>query len=459
MRLSVRPGFVFALIVLSLAALDSPVFAQSGSTPHSQRELFHLRDMVAPEESLQSWVGQWLNQPNMLGDWGGLRSALARFGIVPTVAWVSDVQGNPIGGIQQALREFDNLAVEVDIDLQKLMGAPGTKFHAGLSLRSGTSLTNIDIGNTFNVAQVCCGATYRLVDVYLEQPFFNDRLNVRLGRLSAGDEFMTSPLYWLFVSAGINGNPASIFENAPGMSSYPVATWGARVRVQPAESVYAMVGVFNGDPTLGDNDKHGVDWTMRGPVFAIAEVGYLLNQAQGASGLPGNYKLGAYYNGGPFSRFLGGAAGGPALVVQGNAGFYILADQMIYRGSGANPQSVTPFVSIVVAPNVAINTMPIFVDGGLVYRGLIPGRANDVAGFAIIYGSFSSDLRQSERLDRRAGVAAAIQDYELVFEWTYNIQITRWLVVQPDVQYIVRPGGSSAIPNALVVGGQLSVTF
>jgi len=145
--------------------------------------------------------------------------------------------------------------------------------------------------------------------------------------------------------------------------------------------------------------------------------------------------------------------------VQGNAGFYILADQMIYRGSGANPQSVTPFVSIVVAPNVAINTMPIFVDGGLVYRGLIPGRANDVAGFAIIYGSFSSDLRQSERLDRRAGVAAAIQDYELVFEWTYNIQITRWLVVQPDVQYIVRPGGSSAIPNALVVGGQLSVTF
>jgi len=108
-RLSARPGFVWALIALALAGLDSPVFAQSGSTSHSQRELFHLRDIVAPEESLQSWVGQWLNQPNMLGDWSGLRSALARFGIVPTVARVSDVQGNPIGGEQQALREFDNL--------------------------------------------------------------------------------------------------------------------------------------------------------------------------------------------------------------------------------------------------------------------------------------------------------------------------------------------------------------
>jgi len=442
-----------------LAALGSPVFAQSDDPPHSQRELFHLRDMVAPEESLQSWVGRWVDQTNMLGDWAGLRPLLGRFGIAPTVAWVSDVQGNPIGGKQQALREFDNLSIEVDIDLEKLMRAPGTKFHAGLSLRSGTSLSEIDIGNTFNVAQVCCGATYRLVDVYLEQPFLDDRLNARLGRLSAGDEFMTSPLYWLFVSAGVNGNPAGIFQNAPGMSSYPVATWGARVRVRPTESVYVMAGAFNGDPTLGDNGKHGVDWTMRGPVFAIAEVGYLLNQGTGAPGLPGNYKVGGYYNGGPFPRFLGGAAGEAAPVAQGNAGFYVLADQMIYRGGGANPPSLTPFASLVVAPNAAISTMPIFVNGGVVYRGLIPARANDVAGFAVSYGSFSSDLRESQRLDRRAGVAATIQDYELVFEWSYSIQVARWLAVQPDVQYIVKPGGSSAIPNALVAGVQVSVNF
>jgi len=90
---------------------------------------------------------------------------------------------------------------------------------------------------------------------------------------------------------------------------------------------------------------------------------------------------------------------------------------------------------------------------------LIPGRANDVAGFAVIYGSFSSDLRQSERLQRRAGVAAAIHDYELVLEWTYGIQVARWLTVQPDVQYVVRPNGSSAIPNALILGFQVSMNF
>jgi hypothetical protein len=47
--------------------------------------------MVLPEESLQTCVGRWLDQPNMLVDWAGLRPVLGRYGIAPTVAWVSDV--------------------------------------------------------------------------------------------------------------------------------------------------------------------------------------------------------------------------------------------------------------------------------------------------------------------------------------------------------------------------------
>ena len=216
-----------------------------------KREQFHLRDVPSPADAAATWVGQWLDKPTLFGDWFGLRSALERLGIVPTITCVTDVQGNPIGGQQQALREFDTLYVEVDVALEKLLGAPGTAFHLGLSQRSGRSLSDIDIGNVFNVAQTCCGATFFLVDVYLEQPFFDDRLNVRVGRIAMGDEFLTSPLYWLFVQSAIDGNPSGIFFNAPGASVYPQATWGLRVRVEPVPQVYAMLGLFNGDPTLG----------------------------------------------------------------------------------------------------------------------------------------------------------------------------------------------------------------
>jgi carbohydrate-selective porin OprB len=37
--------------------------------------------------------------------------------------------------------------------------------------------------------------------------------------------------------------------------------------------------------------------------------------------------------------------------------------------------------------------------------------------------------------------------------------VTSWLSVTPDIQYVIKPGGSSGIPNALVIGAQLAVTF
>ena len=84
----------------------------------------------------------------------------------------------------------------------------------------------------------------------------------------------------IFVATGngtFDGNTGGIFFNVP-MTAYPTATWGIRARLTPTPQIYVMAGVYNGDPTLVQNSKHGVDWTMRAPLFAMGEVGFLLNQ-------------------------------------------------------------------------------------------------------------------------------------------------------------------------------------
>jgi porin len=48
---------------------------------------------------------------------------------------------------------------------------------------------------------------------------------------------------------------------------------------------------------------------------------------------------------------------------------------------------------------------------------------------------------------------------EMIFEASYQAQISPWCAVQPDIQYILQPGGSTAIPNALVLGLSVSVDF
>ena len=402
----------------------------------------------------------------LTGDWGGLRTRLLDLGITPTGLFVTDVLGNPMGGRHQAVRESDELALNLTGDLDKLAGWAGALFHLSFSMRSGTSLSDRDIGNVFTVAQVCCGHTYRLVNVDLEQSLFDDRVNVRGGRIVAGDEFLSSPLYGNFVQGAFNVNPMGILFNVP-MTVYPTATWGLRARVRPISQLSLMAGVYNGDPTLGDNDKHGVDWTMRGPVFAIGEMGVHLNQEPYATGLPGNYKIGGYYLAGKVSDLHRDIQGGsialsglPPQMHSGNGGFYLLLDQMIYRAGGAgSPRGLTPFVSLLVAPGSSVNTMPFFANGGLVYRGLFASRPYDTAAFGVAYGAFSSQLARSQRDARSAGSGAGIQKYEVALELTYIVQATRWLQVQPDLQYIVNPGGTGKIPNALVLGFQLALAL
>ena len=60
----------------------------------------------------------------------------------------------------------------------------------------------------------------------------------------------------------------------------------------------------------------------------------------------------------------------------------------------------------------------------------------------------------------------AVRNYEAVLEATYSHQIARGWTVQPDIQYIMHPGGGASdpnspsgqrIPDALVFGVRMTV--
>jgi porin len=75
----------------------------------------------------------------------------------------------------------------------------------------------------------------------------------------------------------------------------------------------------------------------------------------------------------------------------------------------------------------------------------VPGRGSDIVSAGIICGLFSHAIPRTPA--------------ETVLEANYQITVTRWLSVTPDLQYIIRPSGSSAISNALVLGVQLAMNL
>src|SRR5262249_28114802 len=116
------------------------------------------------------------------------------------------------------------------------------------------------------------------------------------------------------------------------------------------------------------------------------------------------------------------------------------------------------------------NLVDLYADVGFTFKGLISGRPDDTCGIALAYARISPQAADRDR-DQAAitGVPIPIEDYEATLEMTYQLQIVDGWSLQPDVQYIVHPGGNvvspldagstSPIDDALVLGVRTMLRF
>jgi porin len=70
------------------------------------------------------------------------------------------------------------------------------------------------------------------------------------------------------------------------------------------------------------------------------------------------------------------------------------------------------------------------------------------------YGNLGGDYASAQ-----SETGLGYPTYEWVLELGYVAHITPWLYITPDIQWVINPGGTGDIPNALVIGWELGVTF
>src|SRR5262249_11162486 len=250
------------------------------------------------------------------------------------------------------------------------------------------------------------------------------------------------------------------------MASTPYGTPGVRLRVDPIPQFYAQAAVYDGLP---DFSRSGTRINLNEDEGALSyfEVGYRLNMAKDDEGLPGSYKLGGYYHTDDFANIYEAGAQAFGLTTSaphqfsGNYGGYFLAEQMVFRELNKDDpaqQGLVGFFRIEGAPPDR-NLFQFGVDGGVVYKGLIPTRDWDTFGLAGSYLEMSHDVR---RLYHDAGLQEP--DYEGVFEASYRAQLTAWWTLQLSYQYVFHPGAKfdvarQDIPDAQVLILQTSLRF
>jgi porin len=420
-------------------------------------------------------------QTTLTGDWGGLRPYLERKGVVFNLNYTNDFLSNVRGGIGPGSVLIGVFQPQLDIDLQKLLGWQGGHFHTHGLVTHGPFFSQTYLGNILAVSNLEAGPVARLYSLWYEQSAFNDRLSVRFGLMSADSQFLQSKTASNFINNGISW-PTFLAANLPaGGPAYPLPDPGIRVRIKPTDDLAFQAAVFSGDPSGGDGSNQsqplptGTMFSFRGGTFVIAEASYLPNQGKEAKGLPGAYRIGGWWHTSPRfgdQRFdnTGQSLASPTstgipLNHTGDQGFYGVIDQMLYRVPGTEDQGLSAFFRAGGVPNDR-NLISFYADGGLLYKGLVPRRPDDKVGIAAAYARVGNNARG---LDQDIGFFGnflyPVRSGETAIEMMYQAQLAPWWMLQPELQYIIRPGGGvlnpdgSFRPNAWVIAVRSSLNF
>src|SRR5262249_31288536 len=144
---------------------------------------------------------------------------------------------------------------------------------------------------------------------------------------------------------------------------------------------------------------------------------------------------------------------------RGNWGFYTMFDQVLVRfGEQGSHRGFGIAGSFLVSPDQSISQMPYFFTTALVTRGIFPSRPRDIIGLGVVYGHFSKDLQDAQERAQRLNPNVGAQSHEAVLELTYRLALLKSaLDVQPDLQYVFRPGRAWQVPDALVLAAHVAV--
>jgi porin len=154
---------------------------------------------------------------------------------------------------------------------------------------------------------------------------------------------------------------------------------------------------------------------------------------------------------------------------RGDYAFYGVIDQILWRAGGGDRGELDFFLRALAGPGDR-NQIDRYFDTGLTLKAPLASRPDDTLGLGLAFARISPQVSAEQRdVQAATGTPMPIQNFEAAIELTYKMQITKAWSFQPDLQYIILPGGNIPdpfiaggtvpIPNALVVGARTLVKF
>lgn len=383
-------------------------------------------------------VKQWLDGDYATGKWFGARPLFEENGVTINSSLLYSPFAKTGGGAneEKSGKGYSLFNMSVTVDTEKAHLWKGGTFYTLYQRKTGYGISgpngdNGAMGDWMGLDGWDWRQINQISEYWYQHKLFNDKLRLKLGKQDANIDFGYLNSGWDFINTAFSINPTT------PMPTYPDQTFGFMAEINPKEWLSIRNGTYS---------KFNVP-------FNITEI----EVKPTIKKLPGRYMLGAWEmsDSSGMSTANGINPDGTTYYNNFNRNFgaYCGFEQMVYKENKDDEndmQGLTVFGQAGMAESDK-NDMNKYVGSGLHYIGLIPKRDKDRAGIAIASGNFASRLANTGYdLVNRVGS-------ETVLEAFYRVQVTPWIYFQPDVQFIMNPGG--VYTNSVAIGLRSVITF
>jgi porin len=357
--------------------------------------------------------------------------------------YTGDAWRNMSGGRAIGNRYLDNLDIMLDANTGPLLGAENLRFFTYVLHDHGRQLSDELTGSAQGVSNIETDGALRLYEIWTEWQMSRTPGSLRVGLYDLNSEFDSIETAGIFVnpSNGIGPDFAQSGRNGP--SIFPHTSLAVRYATQRGRWSLqsAMLDGVPGDPD--HPERTHVSLSNHDGLLFVNEVNY---QPANAS----RFGLGYWRYTAAFEDLMATDDAGEPLTRHDNDGFYAIAESPFLFSR--DKEVGTRFFLRVGATESRINPIERYYGFGAVYNGRIGNRLSDQIGLAVSIAELGAPT-----VDLMTEDSGKPWKRETIVELTYRADISGWLMIQPDIQYIQHPGMDRGTESAWLIGLRFQV--
>lgn len=378
----------------------------------------------------------WVEGDYLTTDWKGYRTKLEDKGITIEGSYTAEIFTKARGGLTNKFKGkyLGIIDTSLTLDTEKLGLWKGGTAYVSFQNTHGSGISTRYIGDIQLISSIDPEQNItHLNEYYIIQSFFKDILVFKAGKQDANDSFAYLENSEDFIQSSLTSPP-----NMP-VPTYPLTGMGLATFITPHECFTFKYGLFDGNP---NRSSFGLKTAFDGHDGAVHLFEGSFNSK--IKSLKGNYIVGGWFHSGDHEEITTASF---IRQFNHNYGFYAGIDQMLYKESTdkEDDQGLYLLGQYSYTP-AKYSEISHYFGGALLYRGLIPHRNNDTSGIGVAIADISNRFKTLE------GRGA-----ETALEIFHKFQLTPWLIIQPDLQFIFSPDGIEK--NAIAIGVRSIINF